>query len=302
VWNEIVTDSATSAETSAETSADTERAPEPRAVQDGRPWPAPSPDAGWWRGEPAGSTGTRPVPRRPLPTPARRPTAKPLPPVAEAPTPVAADTAEAAPAAESPGQFPLWPKSTDAAWPAPQPRTGRLSQTRAPRRPTTVRRARATRRPAAGLPALVVLALLAGFLAWTSADAFWLAVGHGRTGTATVSRCAGSGLTSRCTGTFTGGGFTATRVALAGLPVAARQPGARFPAEMASARGRVAYAGRAHDPRWALGFGLIVLCGLAIAWATGAGRLPGTRARLAAYAVSFAGPLLLLAGALAATW
>ena len=144
--------------------------------------------------------------------------------------------------------------------------------------------------------------MLAGFLAWASADAFWLAVGHGRTGTATVARCAGSGLTSRCTGTFTGGGFTAPGVAVAGLPPAARQPGSTVAAEMVSAHGRVAYAGRAHDPRWALGFGLVVLCGMVIAWATGAGRLPGTRARLTAWAASFAGPLLLLAGALAVTW
>ena len=47
---------------------------------------------------------------------------------------------------------------------------------------------------------------------------------------------------------------------------------------------------------------LVVLCGLGIAWATGAGRLETPRARLTAYAMSVGGPLVLAAGVLAVAW
>jgi hypothetical protein len=304
----------------------TDSAPEPA---DGRPWPAPSTDTGWWGGEtvgpsavgspvdsPADSDETDSDPpmvaqRRPAPSPGRRRvaglvaatpgrTSAAEPDAEPAAEPAASPPTESKPARGPDDGFPLWPAIEKVAWPAPQLRLGRLPRrvSRAPK----PRRAKAYRRPGTGLPALVLLALLAGFLAWVSADAFWVAMGHGHTGTATVTRCTGRGLDSRCTGTFAGAGFTARRVALAGLPAAAQRPGTAVPATMASARGRVAYARQVHDPRWALGFGLVLLCGLAIGWATGAGRLPGRRARIGAFAVSLAGPLLLLAGALAVTW
>ena len=316
----------------------TESAPEPaEQPAEQRPWPAPGPDAGWWETETVAPSAVPAVPRRrdgsegtdlvvagtvPRPGPGRRRRGSDRSPVAElgAPEPAPAPEAalEPAPAPEpvtppvaqpvaQPGAqaapapkpvppddaFPLWP-SMDIPWPS-----GRVTRVR---KPKVARRTKGYRRPGVGLPALVLLALLAGFLAWVSADAFWIAMGHGRTGTATVTRCAGGGLDSRCTGTFTARGFTARRVALAGLPREARRQGATAAATMASARGRVAYARRVHDPRWAIGFGLALLCGLAIAWATGAGRLPRRGARLGAFAASLAGPLLLLAGALAVTW
>ena len=46
----------------------------------------------------------------------------------------------------------------------------------------------------------------------------------------------------------------------------------------------------------------VLLCGLAIAWLTGAFRLPDRRARWRAFGLSLAGPVLLTVGMLAAAW
>ena len=54
--------------------------------------------------------------------------------------------------------------------------------------------------------------------------------------------------------------------------------------------------------RWALGFVLVLLCGLGIASLTGARRLETARARRAAVLMSMAGPLVLLAGFLVMTY
>jgi hypothetical protein len=51
-----------------------------------------------------------------------------------------------------------------------------------------------------------------------------------------------------------------------------------------------------------VGIALVLLCGLGIGWATGAGRLGTRRARLIGYVISLAGPLLFVVGALAVTW
>jgi hypothetical protein len=160
------------------------------------------------------------------------------------------------------------------------------------------------RRPAAGLTGLLVLALLAAFFGWVSADPFWLAVGHAETGTAIVTRCAGSGLGARCVGTFTAPDFHRDRVALSALPPGAHHKGVRLPARMVSAGGRIAYAGNptALHLRWLLGMALVVLCGFGIGWVTGAGRLADHRARVAGYAASVAAPLLLLIGMLIVSW
>ena len=281
VWNEIVT-----------------------VDDDGRPWPAPSPDEGWWQGEPAteqpdDTPAKIAVKPRPRPEPAR-PTEE-IPPFWPAPAPGAAQPAEPGPVAA--------PPPGDELWPTPQMRVGlphavRRGRRAAPRRRVARRRVRTPRRPLVGLAVLLVLAPLAAFAAWASADPLWLAVGHGRSGTATVTACAGHGLTRRCTATFAGGRFTATRVAAVGLPKDARRPGAKVPATMVSPRGRIAYAGAraALHLRWASGLVLVLLCGLGIAWGTGASRLPGRRARVGGYLTSLAAPLLLLAGIVAASW
>jgi hypothetical protein len=74
------------------------------------------------------------------------------------------------------------------------------------------------------------------------------------------------------------------------------------PAVMTSAGGARAYVNADAASRAAVGLALILLCGLAIARATGVRRLPAGRARGVATALSLAGPLTLLAAMLALTY
>jgi len=169
------------------------------------------------------------------------------------------------------------------------------------------RRARPPRRPAAGLFGLLALGLVAAFFAWVSAEPFWLAVGHGDRGSATVAHCSGSGVAQRCTGQFTAanGAYRVDRLALYGVEPGQRAPGASAPARMVSSESRQAYVGGTGllmHLRWSLSFVLVLLCGLGIAGLTGARRLDPARARRGALLISLAGPLLLLAGFLAVTY
>jgi hypothetical protein len=136
------------------------------------------------------------------------------------------------------------------------------------------------------LPALVVLALATAFFAWVSAEPFWLAVGHGHTGTATIFTAP-----SGCRARFVAhdAAFTVSTVEVAGLRGCPN--GASPSAQMVSPRGARAYVtDRAGlNARWSIGFGLVVLCGLATATATGSGRLPGWRGT-AAVGLSLAAP------------
>jgi hypothetical protein len=185
--------------------------------------------------------------------------------------------------------------------PLPWPRGARRAA--GPDRP--VHRRAQPRRPALGLAALLVFGFLAAFFAWVAAEPMWLSAGHGARGTATVIHCTGHGLDRRCRATFraAGAGFTADRVDLVGAPAGQATDGARIPARMVSAGGRLAYAGgpAALVVRWAVGLALTLLCGAAIGLATGAHRLAGRRARGLALAASLGGPLLLMLGMLAAT-
>ena len=164
-----------------------------------------------------------------------------------------------------------------------------------------------TRRTAPALVTLIVLALLATFFAWVSAEPFWIAMGHGEPGYATTAHCAGSGVTQSCTGTFAAadGDFVINRVTLLGVDGAQRADGAIAPARMVSADSRQAYLGDTGtliQLRWMLGFLLVLICGYAIAGLTGARRLETARARRGAVLVSLAGPLILLAGFLLAAY
>jgi hypothetical protein len=147
---------------------------------------------------------------------------------------------------------------------------------------------------------VLVLGLLAAFLAWVSAEPLWLAVGHGARGTATVRTCQVHGIAQRCADfAADGAGFVAGKVTLLGargLP-----PGTRLPARMVSATGSAAYVGTVRL-RGTLGLLGVLLCGLAIAWLTGAYRLPGRRARWTAALLSLTGPVLLAVGMLVVTW
>ncbi|GII21252.1 hypothetical protein [Planosporangium mesophilum] len=229
------------------------------------------------------------------------------------------------PAAERPASDQTEPDQAAAGRPSPRkPRADaadtpgtewQASQIRMMRggRPTTVKQAiqrpprrvtRKSRPPALGLSALLLFGLLAGFFGWVSADPFWMAVGHAQRGTATVTTCAGQGLQARCVGTFQTAGFSRERVAVSALSHDEQRPGVKVPARMVSSQGRIAYTGQPSSLhlRWILGIALVLLCGLGIAWATGAGRLETRRARLAVYSASVGGPLLLALGVVAAAW
>jgi hypothetical protein len=170
-----------------------------------------------------------------------------------------------------------------------------------------LRKPAAPRGPVAGLIGLVLMALIAAFFSWVSAEPFWLAVGHGDRGVATVSQCVGSGVTQRCHGSFAtaDGSFSIERVTLLGVEAASRNTGAVVPARMVSPDSRQAYVGDTGlmlHLRWTLGFVLVLLCGYGIAGMTGARRLETARTRRNAVLISLAGPVLLLLGFLAAAY
>ena len=167
---------------------------------------------------------------------------------------------------------------------------------------------RSTRRaPIAPMASVIALGLLAAFFAWVSAEPFWLAMGHGDRGYATVTACTGSGVTQHCTGRFAAadGGFTISKVTLLGVGPGHRVPGTVSPARMVSPDSPRAYLGDTSpllQLRWLLGFVLVLFCGYTIAGVTGARRLESGRARRGAVLASLAGPTLLLLGFLIAAY
>jgi hypothetical protein len=193
--------------------------------------------------------------------------------------------------------------------------TGRVTSLVRPRRSgeggATIGRTRPARadhgprRPLFVLPSLILLALVAAFFAWVSAEPFWLAVGHGDAGTATVTRDRGSGLGQRCLGDFraAGGAFQVRAVPVTGVAESRCTVGATIPARMVSATGREAYGGTGGGltARWALGFLLVLACAIAIVRVSGAARFAG-RQRAAAVALTFSAPLLIMIGILGATF
>lgn len=196
------------------------------------------------------------------------------------------------------------------AWPAPEVRD-RLANQPGPadgrRGKPPVQKPRKPHRPTAGLIGLIALGLIAAFFSWVSAEPFWLAVGHGDRGAATVTQCTGAGVTQRCHGSFSSadGRFDVQRVTLLGVGAEARNAGAVAPARMVSPDSRQAFVGATGilvHLRWTLGFILVVLCGYGIAGLTGARQLETARSRRAAVLVSLAGPILLLFGFLAASF
>ncbi|MEV0560358.1 hypothetical protein [Dactylosporangium sp. NPDC050588] len=190
------------------------------------------------------------------------------------------------------------------AWPPPAMRVMRQPRDAARTSPPPVRLPRKPKRlrsPAAGLPAMLLIALLAGFFAWTSAEPFFLDMGQGEAGHAQVTRCRGDGVLRRCYVTFQ----PDKGAAVAGVPLvgADEDPGAVLDARMREG-GRIAYAGNPTGlrVRWTVGLALILLCGAALCWATGAGRLGRLRTRLAAYALTAAAPLVLALGVLVSSY
>ncbi|MFB9448453.1 hypothetical protein Dvina_04495 [Dactylosporangium vinaceum] len=189
-------------------------------------------------------------------------------------------------------------------WPPPamramrQPRDDRRS---APQRRRRQRRVKPARSAGAGLSAMLGVALLTLFFAWTSAEPFWLDMGRGVRGTAEITSCHGSGVLRRCLAEFTRPGHEpvpGTR--LMGLDGPA---GTTVAAQMVPG-GRIAYAGNPTGlrVRWAAGAGLIVLCGITLAWLTGAWRFNRLRDRLVAWALTAAAPLVLAAAVVVAAY
>ncbi|WP_117210815.1 hypothetical protein [Allorhizocola rhizosphaerae] len=161
--------------------------------------------------------------------------------------------------------------------------------------------ARRPRSLAFALPFIILFGLLSAFFSWVSAEPLWLAVGHGTSGTATVTRCVGEGMTRRCLGDFTAREFAVTGISVLGLVDAT--PGTTARAHMVSERSQRAYAGGGGFVlRWLPGLTLVMLCGLAIAMVTGVRWLTDRRERWAAFGVSMAGPFLVTVGFLAASF
>jgi hypothetical protein len=160
------------------------------------------------------------------------------------------------------------------------------------------------RRPAVGLPALLVFALAAAFFAWVSATPLLLTTGHGSTGVATVATCSVHGIDRQCAEFVAADHSFTSDVTLLGLASGHLVAGQKVDAQMVSRGSSLAYVGDRTDLylRWIPGLVLLVLCGLGIAWATGALRLIGGRAKALGVLGSIGGPILLLAGMLAYWW
>ncbi len=188
---------------------------------------------------------------------------------------------------------------------------GQMSDALAPvRRPQPVRTGRphrhrkARRRPAFGLPALLIFALAAAFFAWVSATPLLLTAGHGKRGVATVATCSVHGIDRSCAEFVAADRSFSAAVTLLGPASTHASAGQKLDAQMVSRDSGLAYAGNSTDLllHWIPGVVLLVLCGFGIAWATGALRLAGGRTRALALLGSFGGPILLFAGMLAYAW
>jgi hypothetical protein len=160
------------------------------------------------------------------------------------------------------------------------------------------------RRPAFGLPALLVFALAAAFFAWVSATPLLLTAGHGKRGVAIVATCSVHGIDRSCAEFVAADRSFSAAVTLLGPASTHASAGQKLDAQMVSRGSSLAYAGNSTDLllHWIPGVVLLVLCGFGIAWATGALRLTGRRARSLALLGSFGGPILLFAGMLAYAW
>jgi hypothetical protein len=142
------------------------------------------------------------------------------------------------------------------------------------------------------VPGLLLLVLAATFVGWVSAEPLWLSVGHGQAGTVRVIAA-----DQPCRGTFQASGGVSS-VEIAGLATCA--VGSAHPARMASTHAQYAYVDtdRGLLLRSLAGVVAILVCGLLLAWVSGAFRFAGWR-RLVAILASFGAPLGILAGFLA---
>ncbi|MFD0556867.1 hypothetical protein ACFQ3B_07395 [Stackebrandtia endophytica] len=166
------------------------------------------------------------------------------------------------------------------------------------------RRDREPRSPAVVLPTLILFIGIAAFFSWVSAEPFLISIGHHVTGTVTVNECHAEGFAPRCQGKFVpdSGGDSQPAMRITGDTTVER-PGETVAAQAVSHDSTSVYIGDdlGLGLRWGLGLAIVVGCGFAIAWISGAWRFAG-KSRLAAVAASMAAPLLIWLGALALTW
>jgi len=173
-----------------------------------------------------------------------------------------------------------------------------------PDRKAPPREPKEPRPPTVVLPLLILFIGVAAFFSWVSAEPFLISIGHHVTGTVTVNECHAEGFAPRCQGKFVpdSGGDSQPAMRITGDTTVER-PGETVAAQAVSYDSTSVYIGDDFGLglRWGLGLAMVVGCGFAIAWISGAWRFAG-RARLAAVAASMAAPLLIWLGALALTW
>ncbi|WP_026930927.1 hypothetical protein [Glycomyces tenuis] len=178
----------------------------------------------------------------------------------------------------------VWERAADARGrharpvPAPQPRPARL---------------------APALLGILVCACLLMFLAWVSAPALWMTMGHGQTGTVTVTACTGE-VAPGCTGVFETDTW-AKELRLTG-EVTAADIGRELPARATGPGTSSAYVGGAGGLllRWAPAVALYMGCGFALVAASGATRLYERRG--AAIGMCWAAAVAVWLAAMAFAW
>ncbi|MEU6858377.1 hypothetical protein AB0B28_05815 [Glycomyces sp. NPDC046736] len=168
-----------------------------------------------------------------------------------------------------------------------------------PARPGRPQRRREPKRLAPALLGVLVCACVLMFLAWSAAPALWLTVGHGQSGTVTVTSCA-TGFAPSCEGTFTGGGWSKD-LAITG-DVDSSDVGATLPARATGPGAHNAYVGDTAGLllRWAPSLVLFMAAAFALVAVSGATRL--YEGRSAAIGLCWAAAGAVLAFALAFAW
>ena len=152
---------------------------------------------------------------------------------------------------------------------------------------------RAPTKSLVAVPALLALLVTGTFVAGLSAEPFWLAFGHGHSGTATVVEGP-----ARCRATFVAadGSFSTSTVDLVNTDTSGCVVGSTCrrawsrPARPAPSPPTRSGCGL----RWLVGAGLLLLLGLLIAWSTGASG-SGAGVGLAAVGASVAAPWMIAA-------
>ncbi|GAB3645317.1 hypothetical protein [Glycomyces tarimensis] len=160
-------------------------------------------------------------------------------------------------------------------------------------------RPREPKRLAGSLVGILVCACLLMFFAWVSAPALWMTMGHGDSGTVTVTSCSG-GFAPGCKGVFATDDWS-KELRLTGA-VTEADIGAELDARATGPDTSSAYVGDAYGLllRWAPAVFLYMCCGFALVVASGATRL--YEGRGAAIGLCWAATGAVWAAAMAFAW